>query len=63
VSLRPFDQRAKESIRGNGIDAYPVERAFTHFFRRKGGKITERCEIVYIQILMPRITKIEKNVL
>jgi len=31
VSLRPFDQRATESIRGNGIDAYPVERAFTHF--------------------------------
>jgi len=30
-SLRPFDQRATESIRGNGIDAYPVERAFTHF--------------------------------
>jgi len=30
VSLRPFDQRA-ESIRGNGIDAYLMERAFTHF--------------------------------
>jgi len=31
MSLRLFDQRATESIRGNGIDAYPVERAFTHF--------------------------------
>lgn len=27
MSLRPnFDQRATESIRGNGIDEYPVER-------------------------------------
>jgi len=31
VSICPFGQRATESIRGNGMDAYPVKRAFTHF--------------------------------
>lgn len=30
VSLRPFNSTTG-SIRGNDIDTYPVDRAFTHF--------------------------------
>jgi len=37
VSLRPFDQRATESIRGNGIDAYPVESIHTFFSLTNNG--------------------------